>query len=127
VSDARDLEPRIEVRGLRVVGVHGALPEERERAQPFELDLDVWGDIGAAAASDRLLDTADYGLLATRAAEVVATTTFSLLEALARAVGSALLEADARVQAVAVTVRKLRPPLALDVDSVGVRLLLRRD
>ena len=29
----------VRVRGLRVVGVHGALPEERERAQPFELDL----------------------------------------------------------------------------------------
>jgi dihydroneopterin aldolase len=60
------------------------------------------------------------------AAEVVATTTFSLLEALARAVATGLLEADARVQAVTVTVRKLRPPLALDVDSVGVRLVLRR-
>jgi 7,8-dihydroneopterin aldolase/epimerase/oxygenase len=127
VSDAGDAGPRIFVRGLRVVGVHGALPEERQRAQPFELDLDVWGDVGAAADSDRLSDTADYGVLATRAAEVVATTSFALLEALARAVAAALLEADARVEAVAVTVRKLRPPLALDVDSVGVRLLLRRD
>jgi dihydroneopterin aldolase len=127
VSGPEETGPRIEVRGLRVVGVHGALPEERERAQPFELDLDVWGDIGQAATSDRLSDTADYGMLATRAAEVVATTTFSLLEALARAVAGALLEADARVQAVCVTVRKLRPPLALDVDSVGVRLLVRRD
>jgi hypothetical protein len=36
------------------------------------------------------------------------------------------LEADGRVRAVAVTVRKLRPPLALDLDSVGVRLELRR-
>jgi dihydroneopterin aldolase len=127
VSTALDPGPRIEVRGLRVVGVHGALPEERERAQPFELDLDVWGDIGEAATSDRLSDTADYAILATRAAQVVATTSFSLLEALARAVADALLEADARVQAVAVTVRKLRPPLALDVDSVGVRLVVRRE
>ena len=127
MSDAGDAGPRIFVRGLRVVGVHGALPEERQRAQPFELDLDIWGDVGDAALSDRLSDTADYGVLATRAAEVVATTSFTLLEALARAVADALLVADARVQAVAVTVRKLRPPLALDVDTVGVRLLLRRD
>ncbi len=122
-----DAGPRIFVRGLRVVGVHGALPEERQRAQPFELDLDIWGDVGDAAVSDRLSDTADYGALAARAAEVVETSSFALLEALARAVAAALLEADARVQAVAVTVRKLRPPLALDVDTVGVRLLLRRD
>ena len=125
--DEGDPGPRIFVRGLRVVGVHGALPEEHQRAQPFELDLDIWGDVGAAALSDRLSDTADYGALAARAAQVVATTSYALLEALARAVAAALLEADARVQAVAVTVRKLRPPLALDVDTVGVRLLLRRD
>ena len=126
MSEPLDPAPRIEVRGLRVVGVHGVLPEERERAQPFELDLEISGDFAAAATSDRLGDTADYGLLAARAAAVVATTSFSLLEALAHAVATALLEADGRVRAVAVTVRKLRPPLALDLDSVGVRLELRR-
>jgi 7,8-dihydroneopterin aldolase/epimerase/oxygenase len=127
VTHEGDAGPRIFVRGLRVVGVHGALPEERQRAQPFELDLDIWGDVGDAALSDRLSDTADYGALAARAAQVVETSSFALLEALARAVAAALLEADTRVEAVAVTVRKLRPPLALDVDTVGVRLLLRRD
>jgi dihydroneopterin aldolase len=126
VSGAVDPPPAIELRGLRVLGVHGALAEERARAQPFELDLDISGDFGAAAASDRLADTADYAVLAAQAAHVVATTTFWLLEALARAVGLALLEADARVQAVAVTVRKVRPPVALDLDSAGVRLVVRR-
>jgi len=127
VSDANDLGPRIEVRGLRVAGVHGVLPEERERPQAFELDLDCWGDIGASTTSDNLFDTVDYAMLAERAAQVVTTTSFALLEALAHAVASGLLEADARLRAVAVTVRKLRPPLALDVDSVGVRLLVRRN
>ena len=30
----------LELRGLRVLGVHGALTEEQSRAQPFEVDLD---------------------------------------------------------------------------------------
>ena len=34
---------RIELRGLRVLGVHGALPDEQVRAQPFEIDLDTAG------------------------------------------------------------------------------------
>jgi len=127
VSSKDDLAPRIEVRGLRVQGVHGALPAERERAQPFELDLDLWGDVARSALSDQLSDTADYGVLAECAARVVQTTSFALLEALAHAVGSALLAFDARLETVAVTVRKLQPPLALDVDTVGVRLVLRRD
>ncbi len=74
---------RIEIRDLRVVGVHGVLPEERQRAQPFALDLDVWVDLTAAGSSDELADTVDYGDLVERAAAVVRDRSFQLLEALA--------------------------------------------
>jgi dihydroneopterin aldolase len=47
---------------------------------------------------------------------------FQLLEALAGHVADALLAVDPRLAAVEVTVRKLRPPLALDVASTGVRV-----
>ncbi len=49
--------------GLRELGVHGVLPEERTRAQPFEVDLDLSVDLEAAGASDALEDTVDYGTL----------------------------------------------------------------
>ena len=55
---------RIELRGLRAVGTHGALPEEQSRAQPFEIDLDVEADLRPAGVSDALHDTVDYGALA---------------------------------------------------------------
>ena len=45
---------RIELRGLRVLGVHGALPDEQVRAQPFEIDLDVDADLSVAGRSDHL-------------------------------------------------------------------------
>jgi dihydroneopterin aldolase len=127
VNDAGERDLCISVRGLRVLGVHGALPEERQRLQPFELDLDLFGEFAGAATSDRLADTADYGVLAERAAAVVSTTTCTLLEALARSIGEDLLATEPRLAAVAVTVRKLQPPLPLDVGSVGVRLVVRRD
>src|SRR5271155_4691446 len=114
----------IEVRGLRALGVHGALQEERERPQPFEIDFEATLEQSAsasAALSDSLADTVDYGVLAIRAAEVVSTESFHLLEALADAVAAKLLEVDSRVTQVVVTIRKLRPPLALDIGSVGVR------
>ncbi len=57
---------RIEVRGLRLVGVHGLLPEERGRPQPFEIDLDVEVDMAPVAASGVLSDTADYGAVLDR-------------------------------------------------------------
>jgi dihydroneopterin aldolase len=63
----------IELRGLRVSGLVGAPPEERQRRQPLEIDLDVATDRAEAAAGDRLDDTIDYGELCQRLDDVVAT------------------------------------------------------
>ena len=117
---------RIEIRDLRVVGVHGVLPEERERAQPFSLDIVAWLDMAEAQRSDALEDTVDYGALAQTAADVVGQRSFQLLEALAGRLADALLITDSRLEAVEVTVRKVRPPLALHVASTGVRVLRTR-
>jgi dihydroneopterin aldolase len=117
---------RIEIRNLRVVGVHGVLPEERERAQPFSLDIVAWVDTAEAQRTDALADTVDYGALAQVAADVVSQRSYRLLEALAGRLADALLITDPRLEAVEVTVRKLRPPLALDVGSTGVRVLRSR-
>lgn len=112
---------RLELRGLRVVASHGTLPEEQERAQPFEVDLDVEVDLARAADSDDLADTVDYGRVLERAAAVVAGGPFRLLEGLAGAIARAVL-ADQGALSVTVTVRKLRPPVPADLASVGVRL-----
>lgn len=109
------------LRGLRAVGTHGALPEERERAQPFEVDLEVGLDLSAAASSDDLSDTLDYGELALAVVDIVEGSPCALLEALAGRIAEAAL-ADVRVGEVVVTVRKLRPPVAVDLADAGVRL-----
>lgn len=116
---------RIELRGLRVTGTHGVLPEEQTRAQPFELDIEVEADLRAAGASDALDDTVDYGSLAEAAARVVSTERHALLERVAERVCEVALR-DERVQAVTVTVRKLRPPVAVDLASAAVRVTRAR-
>ncbi|MBV8965133.1 MAG: dihydroneopterin aldolase, partial [Mycobacteriaceae bacterium] len=60
---------RIELRGLTVRGHHGVLEHERRDGQNFVIDLTVWFDLDAAAASDDLADTLDYSDLARRAAD----------------------------------------------------------
>jgi dihydroneopterin aldolase len=126
MSERRPDGDRIEIRDLRVVGVHGVLPEERERAQPFSLDIVAWVDMAAAQQSDALSDTVDYGALAQLASEVVSQRSYQLLEALAGRLADALLGTDSRLEAIEVTVRKLRPPLALDVASTAVRVVRSR-
>lgn len=116
---------RIELRGLRVVGRHGCLPEEKERDQPFEVDLDVHLDLSAAGASDDLADTVDYGAVVGAAAAEVAGPPADLLERVAERIAAGVL-VDGRVTAVTVAVRKLRPPVPADLTTAGVRITRRR-
>jgi dihydroneopterin aldolase/2-amino-4-hydroxy-6-hydroxymethyldihydropteridine diphosphokinase len=116
---------RIELRGLRVLGICGVLPEERERPQPLEIDLDVEVDLSTAGASDALADTVDYGAVARAAARVAEEERFALLERLAERIAESV-GAVAGVEAVTVAVRKLRPPVALQLASAGVRVTRRR-
>ena len=111
----------IQLRGLRVMGICGVLPEERERPQPFEVDLDIEVDLSTAVASDALAETLDYGALAEVVAVVVQESRCQLLERLAELIAVTVL-ADGRASSVTVSVRKLRPPVAVDLATAGVTL-----
>jgi dihydroneopterin aldolase len=124
-NEAVGLTDRIELRGLRVLGVHGALAEEQTRAQPFELDLDVMADLSRAGTTDDLADTLDYGAIADAAARAVSTERFVLLERLAQRIADEVL-LDERVDSVRVTVRKLRPPVPVDLATAGVSITRTR-
>jgi dihydroneopterin aldolase len=117
---------RIELRGLRLVAVVGVLPEERTRAQPLELDLDLWADLSAAGRTDILDRTIDYGAVSDLVAATIEAARPGLLERLAELVAEAVLDADDRIDAVTVAVRKLRPPVAHDLHSAGVRISRHR-
>jgi len=112
---------RIELRGLRVSAFCGLLPEERARRQPFEVDLDVHADLSAAAASDDLADTVDYGSLTTTVAAVATAERFDLMERFAGRIAEVVLAIEG-VDAATVVVRKLRPPVPEDLATSGVRI-----
>ena len=112
---------RIVITGLREVGIHGVLPEEQTRAQPFEVDVELTVDLRAAGESDDLADTVDYGAVSDRVRRIVATERHQLIERLAARIAESC-RADERVTAVTVTVRKLRPPIEAVLDHVAVRI-----
>jgi 7,8-dihydroneopterin aldolase/epimerase/oxygenase len=109
------------VSGLEILGVHGVLPEEQTRAQPFRVDLELEADLAAAGESDDLADTIDYASVIAAVVRIVESERHQLLERLARRIAEACRE-DARVTGVTVTVRKLRPPVPAMLDHVGVRI-----
>ncbi len=116
----------IELRGLQLSAIVGVLTHEREREQPLTLDIDIERPFDDAARSDDLTATTDYAAVLKLATRVVREGKFLLLETLARRVAGEILDVDEAISAVTVSVRKLRPPVAELVATVGVRCSLTR-
>ncbi|HEV7524487.1 MAG TPA: dihydroneopterin aldolase [Acidimicrobiia bacterium] len=112
---------RILISGLREMGVHGALPEEQHRPQPFEVDIELLIDVSVAGATDDLGDTVDYGAVCEAVSRIVSTEHYQLLERLATRVAE-VCRADPRVVGAVVEVRKLHPPVRALLDHVAVRI-----
>ena len=110
---------RIELRGLTIHGRHGVFEQERADGQDFVVDITVWVDLVDAAASDDLADTYDYGVLAQRAADIVAGPARNLIETVAGEIAEDVMN-DARVHAVEVTVHKPQAPIRQTFADVAV-------
>jgi dihydroneopterin aldolase len=110
---------RIELRGLTVRGRHGVFEHERRDGQQFVIDITVWIDLAEAAATDRLEDTYDYGVLAQRAAAIVGGPPRNLIETVAAEIADEVIT-DQRVHAVEVVVHKPDAPIPLTFADVAV-------
>lgn len=110
----------IELTGLIVRGHHGVFAHEKRDGQDFVVDLVVWTDLRAAAASDDLADTVDYGNLADVVVGVVGGEPVDLIETVAERVAAAVLAADGRIRRVRVTLHKPSAPIPHRFDDVAV-------
>jgi len=110
---------------LRIMALCGCLPEERDRAQPFVVQLDLSLDLRAAGDSDDLADTVDYGALCERMNGVATQRHHALMEHLASRMADSALSDD-RVQSATVSVSKLRPPVPFDLGSATVTVTRSR-
>lgn len=119
---------RITLVGLELFGHHGVYPREKRDGQRFVVDITVWADLTAAAATDELSHTINYGELAQVAAQVVTGPPRDLIEAVAGEIADRVMR-EYPVHAVEVTVHKPSAPIPLtfaDV-SVTIRRSIRRE
>lgn len=112
---------RISVTGIEVFGRHGVLPHERELGQRFVIDVVLELDLSAAAASDDLADTIDYGSLSRDVAAIGAGDPADLIETVAGRVAERCLR-DERVTTVEVTVHKPAAPVPVVAREVAVTI-----
>ncbi|MEV6607292.1 MULTISPECIES: dihydroneopterin aldolase [unclassified Kutzneria] len=113
------MSDRITLTGLRVRGYHGVFEHEKRDGQDFLIDVTVWMDLTAAAASDDLTQTMHYGELAERVAAIVAGDPRDLIETVAGDIADEVLM-DERVREVEVTVHKPSAPIPLSFQDVAV-------
>lgn len=112
---------RIEISGLRAVGHHGVFDHERADGQEFVVDLVLGVDTRAAAESDDLSTTVDYGTVAERVHDVITGDPVNLIETLAARIADCCL-AQPGVAEVQVAVHKPHAPITVPFDDVVVRI-----
>jgi dihydroneopterin aldolase len=111
----------IRITDLRLDAHVGVTEEERATAQRLVVQVELRLDLSAAARSDDLTETVDYGLLVERIANLVTAEPALLLERIA---GRILEELSALkgVQGVTVEIAKVNPPIDRELGGASVRL-----
>ena len=106
------------IQQLEVYGHHGVSREEKVLGQRLCFDLRLSFDDCKATRTDRVEDVVDYTEVLDLIVELATSRSFSLLEAMATAVGEAILR-KFPVDSVWVQVTKPHPPVAYALAAVG--------
>jgi dihydroneopterin aldolase len=119
------LSDRIVLANMRFQGRHGYYDHELLAPQPFEVDIELLLNLQPAGIDDDLEQSVDYGKVYDAVRQIVESTSFRLLEALAEAISHELL-ADFDVTEVGVRVRKPEVKLDGPLDYAGVEIHRQR-
>ena len=110
---------------MRLQGRHGYYDHELLEPQPFEVDVELVLNLQPAGVDDDLRLSVDYGKVYEAVRQIVESTSYRLLEAIAEAISHELL-ADFDVSEVCVRVRKPAVKLGGPLDHAGVQIRRRR-
>jgi len=101
------LSDTIALRGIRAFGRHGANAGEKDVPQPFDVDVALDIDLASARRSDALAETVDYAALHAAIVDIIATTSYDLLERIGQDVLDRIFR-DPRVTRAEVSIGKPR-------------------
>jgi D-erythro-7,8-dihydroneopterin triphosphate epimerase len=108
---------------MRLKAIVGVNPWERTEPQAVVINCTVEFDGARAGTTDDISDTLDYRQLAKKIGELVESSQFQLIEALATAILNAIM-GEARV--IAATVEVDKPHAIKIADSTSVEVTARR-
>ncbi len=118
-------EDFITLTGVRASGFHGVFEHEKRDGQEFVIDVTVWFDSAAAAASDELEATIHYGVLAEEVVAAVESDPVDLIETVAQRIADVVLSHRA-AERVRVTLHKPSAPITVPFDDVSITITRER-
>jgi len=110
---------------MQFQGRHGYYDHEMRTPQPFEVDVELVMNLQPAGIDDDLEQTVDYARVYEVTRQIVESTSFRLLEALAEAISNEIL-ADFPIAEVGVRVRKPKVDLGGPLDYAAVEIWRQR-
>jgi len=120
---ARPAQDELTITGVECFAHHGVFDFERREGQVFVIDLALGVDTRAAAASDDLQETVDYGTLVDRVRAAVESEPVDLIETVAQRIADVCLT-ERRVEWARVTIHK--PDAPIDATFRDVALTITR-
>ena len=116
----------LSILGIECFAHHGVFDFEKRDGQTFVIDLSLGVATAAAAASDDLRDTVDYGSLVESVKAAVEKDPVDLIETLAQRIADVCL-LDARVEWARVTVHKPDAPIEATFTDVALTITRKRE
>lgn len=117
----------IKLSSVSAIGYHGVFEHEKRDGQPFITDVVLHLDVAAAAATDDLKKTADYGAVAETVVGLVTGPSFDLIETLSVRTAEKILANFPVVQAVEVTIHKPKAPIQVPFGDVSISVFRTRE
>jgi dihydroneopterin aldolase len=113
---------RIVLAGMAFQARHGVDAREKVEAQRFEVDVELLLDLQPAGLEDELDRTVDYAAVFDTVRQVVESTSFNLIEALAEAIAHEVLSEATVAREIVVRVRKPQVRLGGELAYAGVEV-----
>ncbi|MDR2981398.1 MAG: dihydroneopterin aldolase [Puniceicoccales bacterium] len=111
---------KIRIKGIKIYGHHGALPEEKRLGQPFKVSLELELDTLPAAKTDDLTKTVNYAEVIRVVEEELKGPPAHLIETIAQRIAEKILANFSIIEGVTVELLKPFAPVAADFEGISV-------
>lgn len=114
---------KIIIKGLRLYGYHGVMPQERIVGSYFTIDIEVEADLTQAIRHDQLEGTISYAdIYATIKREMSIPS--ALVEHVAGRIAKAIIADFPKALSVHLSLLKENPPMGADCQGAGVEIFV---